>query len=178
MARTKNPLSKSIEIATASKAMLLHVQGIDPLEPTASVEEFCGSSLSKAQMGISPMLLALSMELALKAWIVYDGSKQDVPKTHDLSTLFSYISSTTQERLKARYDREIAPRHPSFINLDDGLERILENARQAFVQWRYVHELDIASFDVSVFIETVEMVLSEFESIIVVVKHMPPLSRL
>lgn len=178
MARIKNPLSKAVDIAASSKAMLLHVQRKDAFEITDLPEEFCGSSLFKAQTGIPPMLLALSMELALKAWIVYDGTKQDVPRTHDLLKLFSYSSSVTQERLKARYDREIAPHHPSFHYLDDGLEHILEHARNAFVQWRYVHEIDRAYFNVIVIIETIEMVLSEFESRIVMVKPMPPLSRL
>tara|TARA_R110000751_G_scaffold272764_1_gene373002 strand:- start:27796 stop:28332 length:537 start_codon:yes stop_codon:yes gene_type:complete len=178
MARTENPVSSSIEIAASSKALLLHVQGIEPLEAEASPKEFCGSSLLKAQIGISPMLLALSMELALKAWIVYDGTKPNVPRDHDLSELFSYTSSATQERLKARYDIEISPRHPSPFPKDNGLEHILKDARKAFVDWRYAYELDNARFDVGVFKETIELVLSEFESEIIVVKHMPPLSRL
>ncbi|MEM5474600.1 hypothetical protein WNZ14_22985 [Hoeflea sp. AS60] len=177
MSRPQKPLSKAIDIAASSKALVRHVQGMEPFDTKAPLEEFCGSSLFKAQNSISPMLLALSMELAMKAWVVYDGTKNDVPREHDLSKLFSYTSLATQECLKARYDREIAPRHPSFIYLDDGLERTLENARNAFVQWRYVHELERAHFDVSVFIETIEMILSEFESRIVVVKHAPPLSR-
>lgn len=177
MARTENPLSKSIEIAASSKALLLHVQGMAPMEAKASPEEFCGSSLLKAQIGISPMLLALSMEFALKAWIVYDQKKPNVPRDHDLSKLFSCTSLATQERLKARYDKEIAPRHPSPFHKDNGLERILKDARKAFVYWRYAYELDNACFDVGLFIETIKMVLSEFESRIVVVKSMPPLSR-
>lgn len=129
-------------------------------------------------MAISPMLLALSMELALKAWIIFDGTKKDVPREHDLSKLFSFISLSTQECLKARYDREIAPLHPNFFYLDNGLERTLENARLAFVQWRYVHELERGRFEESLFVETIEMILSEFESRIVVLKHSPLFSGL
>lgn len=124
------------------------------------------------------MFLALSMELALKAWIVRDGTRSAVPKSHDLSKLFAYISLNTRERLKARYDRDIVPRHPDFFYLDAGLERTLENARDAFVKWRYMHELKIARFDVSVFTETVEMILAEFESGIVVRNYRPPFARL
>lgn len=178
MSRTKKPLSKAIDIAASSKALVLHVQGIEPVDTKAPLEEFCGSSLFGAQIGISPMLLALSMELALKAWIIYDGTKKDVPRVHDLSKLFSFISLATQECLKARYDREIAPHHPSFFYSDNGLERTLKNARLAFVQWRYVHELERGRFEESLFIETIEMILSEFESRIVVVKHPPLFSRL
>jgi hypothetical protein len=58
---TEKPLSKAIDIAVASKSLLLHVDGIHPLGATAAQDEFCGLSLSKAQMGTSPMLLALSM---------------------------------------------------------------------------------------------------------------------
>jgi hypothetical protein len=171
MSRTKIRLSKAIDIAASSKALLLHVQGTEPFETKAPLEEFCGLNLFGAKMAISPMLLALSMELALKAWIVYDGTKKDVPREHDLSILFSFISLATQECLNARYNREIAPHHPNPFYLDNGLERTLENARLAFIQWRYVHELDRGRFEVGLFIETIEMILSEFENRFVVVKH-------
>lgn len=56
-------------------------------------------------------------------------------------------------------------------SLFNELERVLENAREAFIQWRYIYELDRAQFDEGVFKETVEMILAEFESRIMVVKH-------
>ncbi len=34
--------------------------------------------------GVEPMLLALSMELALKAWFVFDFDDPKTPRTHDL----------------------------------------------------------------------------------------------
>lgn len=178
MTSTKNPLLKAIDIATTSMAILRHVQGIALSEPMAAQEEFCGSSLLRAQIGIQPMLLALSMELALKAWIVYENTKKDVPRSHDLWKLFSYTSAATQEQLKKRYEREIAPGHPNIFSTDYGLEHVLENACGAFVQWRYSFELETARFDTGLFTETVEMILSEFESRIVVVKQPPPFSCL
>ena len=178
MTSTKNPLLKAIDIATASMAILRHVHEVDPMEPMAAQEEFCGSSLLRAQMSIEPMLLALSMELALKAWIVYDGTKKDAPYAHDLWKLFSNTSAATQERLKKRYEMEIAPVHPNIFFSDYGLEHVLKNARNAFVQWRYSYELDRARFDHGLFTETVEMILSEFESRIVVEKQPPPFSHL
>lgn len=176
MTLRKNPLLTAIDIASHSKAILLHVQKNGTFDPMPAQEEFCGTSLFPAQMSIQPMLLALSMEMALKAWIVFDAGKNDVPKDHDLWNLFSYMSVDTQERLKTRYERELAPRHPNVFFSDYGLERVLDDARRAFIQWRYAYELDKARFDHSRFIETIEMMLSEFESRIVV-ERAPSLSR-
>ncbi len=49
-------------------------------------------------------------------------------------------------------------------------EDLLESARQAFVQWRYMHELKTARFSTSEFIAAIHMTLAEFESGIVVTK--------
>lgn len=172
--KKKKTLKTAIEIAAASKALLLHVQNSECPDVTTDDQEFIGASLFAASMRISPMLLALSMELALKAWIAFDFRDQDIPKEHDLIKLFSCLSPSARERLKSRYDEEILPHRGSLFYTDDGLERVLANARNAFTEWRYVHELDRAHFESGGFEETIEMVLSEFERCFVVRKY-PPL---
>jgi hypothetical protein len=176
----KYPLILSIEIAGASLAILSHVDGTEDRSIFPKVESeadfFCGSSLIKARMGIAPMLLALSMELALKAWIVRDQTIKSVPKSHDLLALFRKTSPATQQRLIAGYERECV--FPSQIGLmmQCGFEYLLESARHAFVQWRYMHELQTARFNTSEFIAAIQMTLAEFESEIVVRKYRPPLT--
>jgi len=168
MPSSTKSLITAIDIAAASKALLLHVQDTNLSDPADDNQEFLGFSLFKARIGIAPMLLALSMEYALKAWFVLDEPKLDIPKTHDLLKLFSRLSPSTQVRLKSKYDATILPHRSSLFYSDDGLERVLTNARNAFIEWRYIHELDRARFDHGVFEETIEMVVNEFESSIVV----------
>ncbi|TGD42260.1 hypothetical protein EEB11_14990 [Pseudotabrizicola sediminis] len=94
-------MSKAIEIAAESKAILLHVDRTVGFDTTLRLDEFCGDSLMKGKMGIAPMLLVLSMELAMKAWITRDQTMKSVPKSHDLLALFRKTSTATQRRLIA-----------------------------------------------------------------------------
>ncbi len=175
MARKVKGLSGAIEIAAASKALLGHVQkkcsgiflGVD--------EEFCGQSLTKGTMAIEPMLLALSTELALKAWIVREGGQQDIPRTHDLSKLFGLLSQSTRERLSARFNAEILPDYRSWFELDEDLEYCMTSISNAFVEWRYLHEQEGVSFESSKIERIIELLLHEFESTIRVRKWSPPL---
>lgn len=87
MARDVKGLSGAIEIAAASKALLGHVHKKCFSILFEVEEDFCGQSLTKGTMAITPMLLALSTELALKAWLVREGKQRSIPRTHDLSKL-------------------------------------------------------------------------------------------
>lgn len=173
---SKNPLSKAVEIAAASKAILLHVDRTERFDTSLRSEEFCGDSLMKGKMGIAPMLLALSMELALKAWITKDQTMKSVPKSHDLLALFHKTAPVTQQRLIAGYERVCLHPDPIGLPMQCGFEDLLETARHAFVQWRYMHELETARFSTSKFSAAINMILSEFEIGIVVRKYTPPLS--
>lgn len=171
----KHPLNLSIAIAGASLAILSHVDGTEDRSIFPKVESeadfFCGTSLFRARIGIAPMLLALSMELALKAWIVRDQTLKSVPKSHDLLLLFQKTSLGTQERLTARFRQDCWRPDPHGMLMQVELEDLLESARQAFVQWRYMHELETARFSTSEFSAAIHMTLAEFESGIVVTKY-------
>jgi hypothetical protein len=54
-------------------------------------------------MGVEPMLLALAMEFALKAWFVFDYDDPKVKKTHNLLKLFKVLLPESQERLEIEF---------------------------------------------------------------------------
>jgi HEPN domain-containing protein len=175
MAREVKGLNGAIEIAAASKALLRHVQkkcsgiflGVD--------EEFCGQRLAKGTMAIEPMLLALSTELALKAWIVREGGQRDIPRTHDLSKLFGLLSQARREKLIALYNAEILPDYRSRFEIEEDLEYSLSRISNAFVEWRYLHEQEGASFESSKIERIIELLLHEFERTVRVQKLSPSL---
>lgn len=174
MRGSKDPLSQSISIAAAAKALLLHVQGAESPDLDAPENEFLGDSIWIASVGIPPMLLALSLELALKAWIVFENRKLDIPKTHDLSKLFSALTQSTQDRLRSRFRNETFASGRGSFFMQYELDDLLEHSRHAFVEWRYLHEMEQGSFSDSEFVEIIELVLSEFEKNIFVRKIEPP----
>ncbi|MBS8259706.1 hypothetical protein DYI23_05695 [Roseibium polysiphoniae] len=173
MARTKSPLTMAIDVACSSKAILQQVQAVNTHDLFKAQADFCGSSMLRAQTFVPPMLLGLSLELALKAWTILDGSKNEPPREHDLSKLFASTSDTTQNRLNLRYQNEVAPFYPNFLNLNYGLEDMLVGIRHAFVEWRYSYEVETARLDSNHMRATAEMLLSEFEDCILVEKAPP-----
>ncbi len=85
-----------------------------------------------------PVLLALAIELALKAlqWNERDG-RQPTP-THDLLALFKGLKKETRERIEANMPEVLGvlpdcPRRP-------GIGTALFLARNVFVDWRYPYE--------------------------------------
>lgn len=67
------------------------------------------------EMGVEHMLLALSMELALKAWFVFDFDDPRHSKSHDLDKLLSKLKSESQEKQDQEFKRSVAPYHPNFL---------------------------------------------------------------
>lgn len=168
---SQQPLNKAIDIAATSKALLLHVKSSKQPDMHAPEFEFLGTNLWPASIGIPPMLLALSMELVLKGWIVLDRRTTDIPKEHDLVRLFSRLSPERQDFLKSRYDEATGWRRHTLLFNNYGLEDVLESARHEFVEWRYSHEMESGGFNISEFEEAVELLISEFEKSFVVRKH-------
>ena len=85
-----------------------------------------------------PVLLALAIELALKAlqWNERDGRQPD--HTHDLLKLFKGLKKDTRERIEANMPEVPGilpelPRRP-------GIRTALSRARNVFVDWRYPYE--------------------------------------
>ncbi len=116
-------------------------------------------------IGVEPMLLALSMELALKAWFVFDYDDPKFSRTHNLVKLFDALLPQSQEKLDAEFKRIIAPYYPS-IFIDYGIQHLLYQHQDAFIDWRYHHEVrkkKSMRFEHGAFEATLEMVLTEFE---------------
>jgi hypothetical protein len=151
-------LSTAIKIAKASRGILRKTRRLadQGLEAAQEDGEF-------ALDGVEPMLLSLSMELALKAWFVFDFDDPKTPKTHNLAKLFDKLTVESQGKLDAEFKRSIAPRHPNLLYVDYGIRNLLYQHKDAFVDWRYLHEPKSMMFDQSAFEATLEMVLEEFE---------------
>ncbi|MDP2781130.1 hypothetical protein [Devosia sp.] len=114
-------------------------------------------------MGVEPMLLALSMELALKAWFVFDFDDPKVTKSHDLAKLFERLKPESQGKLDAEFKRSVAPYHPNGFYIDYSIRHVMYQHKDAFTDWRYIHEPKSTMFDRDAFEATLEMVLTEFE---------------
>ena len=115
------------------------------------------------EMGVEPMLLALSMELALKAWFVFDYDDPKYSKSHDLARLFDALKPESKEKLDAEFKRSVAPYHPNFFHVNYGIGHVMFQHKDAFIDWRYLHEPKSTMFELGVFEATLEMVLSTFE---------------
>lgn len=113
-------------------------------------------------IGVEPMLLALAMELALKAWFVFDQDNPKVPRTHDLMKLFQRLKPESQERLDVEFKRSVAPSHWNGLFIDYSIRHILHQHKDAFVDWRYLHEPKHTRFEHGAFEATLVMVLTEF----------------
>ena len=117
--------------------------------------------------GVEPMLLALSMEFALKAWFVWDHNTLKTKRTHDLLKLFELLGDTSKDRLDREFRKNVAPQHPNFFVSDYGIRVVLCQHANAFVEWRYIHEKREhgISFHFTTFVATLEMVLDEFATL-------------
>lgn len=152
-------LSTAIKIGKAAKAILRKTQSFPP-------EKF-GEHVDSSEwdhIGVEPMLLALSMELALKAWVVFDYDDPRVIKQHNLIKLFDRLKPDSQEKLDAEFKRSVTLKHPNIIYIDYSIRDILYQHQDAFTDWRYLHEAKKSMmFDLRAFEATLEMVLREFE---------------
>lgn len=151
-------LSTAIRISQAAKAILRKTRSF----PTTGFGELADPS-EHDHIGVEPMLLALSMELALKAWFVFDHDDPKAPRSHDLIKLFVALLPESQEKLDAEFKRSVASRHPQFFYVDYSIRHILYQHKDAFIDWRYLHEPKSTRFEQAAFEATLEMVLREFD---------------
>lgn len=153
-------LSTAIDIGNAALAILRKTKSFPDEEFEVEVEEDWSAQI---HIGVEPMLLALSMELALKAWFVFDYDDPSVLKSHNLVKLFDSLKPESRQRLDAEFKQSIAPYHPNGMFLNYGIHHILFQHQDAFVDWRYLHEAEkTMSFDQGAFVATLEMVIREF----------------
>ncbi|MBO9193342.1 hypothetical protein J5277_04385 [Rhizobium sp. 16-449-1b] len=152
-------LSTAIRIGDAARAILRKTRSF----PDGGFGE-CEDLRHGNHIGVEPMLLALSMELALKAWFVFDYDDPNVAKSHDLLKLFDSLKPESQEKLDAEFKRSVVPYHPNCLFMDYDIRHTLFQHKDAFIDWRYLHEGGkTMSFEQSAFEATLEMVLREFE---------------
>ncbi|NIY95777.1 hypothetical protein HC022_05795 [Salipiger sp. HF18] len=151
-------LSTAIRIGDAATAILRKTKNF-PDQRLGEIEDWT----DREHIGVDPMLLALSMELALKAWFVFDHDNPNVHKSHDLTKLFDALLPESQKNLDKEFRRSVSPLHPSPFFVDYGIRDILTQHKDAFIDWRYLHEAKkTMMFDESAFEATLEMVLHEF----------------
>ena len=151
-------LSTAIRIGDAARAILRKTKRF-PDQRFEEVEDWADLE----HVGVEPMLLALSMELALKAWFVFDHDNPHVVKSHDLTQLFDALLPESQQRLNEEFKRSVIPYHPGVFFIGSGIRDILSQHKDAFIDWRYLHEAKkTMMFDQSTFEATLEMVLREF----------------
>jgi|EndMetStandDraft_3_1072993.scaffolds.fasta_scaffold348926_2 hypothetical protein len=152
-------LTTAVRIGKAARAILRKNQSFPDTDFHGDTE-----LLGSRHIGVEPMLLALSMELALKAWFVFDFDDPKVKRSHDLIKLFESLKPESQDKLDAEFKRSVAPYHPDLLYVDYSIRHILYQHKDAFVDWRYLHEpKGSINFNQSAFEATLEMVLSEFE---------------
>ena len=149
-------LATALRIGEASRALFTKIKRF----PEPELENLSNHE----HVGVEPMLLALAMELALKAWFVFDYDNPEPAKSHDLIKLFESLKPESQEKLDLEFKASVAPYHPDWLNIDYGIRHILDRHKHAFVDWRYLHEGQKSMmFDQGAFEATLEMVLREFE---------------
>ncbi len=116
----------------------------------------------KGQFIAVPVLLALSMEMALKAWWAREIKDNAVPKTHDLLELFDGLPEQTRIRLENSHPALPNPDHPQLQPLRQGLRSLLASNREKFVEWRYPYEILHSSFPIGEFKAALSSVIDEF----------------
>lgn len=152
-------LSTAIRIGEAARAILRKTRSF----PSRGVGDYENLRQSD-HLGVEPMLLSLSMELALKAWFVFDYDDPEVPRSHDLLKLFDKLKPESRDKLDDEFKRSIVPFHPNGLYIDYNIRHFLLQHKDAFTSWRYLHEPGkTMSFHHSAFEATLEMVLREFE---------------
>lgn len=126
------------------------------------VDPSANAALFEGQFIARPVLLALAMELALKAWGARENENGAIPKTHDLLKLFDGLNEDTRTRLESALP-EIPHPCRGFRPIRPGLRSMLDCNRDAFVQWRYLHEHSSARFPDGEFNEALSSVIGEFD---------------
>jgi len=162
-------LTTAIDIADKATAILQRVEALD-LNEYLEKEDWDMS----AHISIDPMLLGLAMELALKAWYVFDYDSKNV-RGHNLLKLFEKLKPESQKQLDAEFRKSVAPMHPNFFYVDYGIDKVLLHHEDAFIEWRYLHDRKKTAlcFEQSVFVATLKMLLTEFRKRYRTV-HYPP----
>ncbi|MGY9038390.1 MAG: hypothetical protein ACKVLA_11285 [Rhodobacterales bacterium] len=156
-------LTLGVEIADAAAAILQRVEFFEQENG-----HFPKGWDVRAHARIDPMLLSFAMELAMKAWFVFDYNAAEAKRGHNLSELFEALLPESKERLDSEFRRSVAPASMDFFGQEYGIRDLLSSHANSFVDWRYLHETiklpekRPVGFHQSAIIATLEMVLVEF----------------
>ena len=142
--RNRGPSSVTNHMIDCANGLRLVAEKIKCDQPGS--DRFLGSLVA------GPVLLALGIELALKAWIFVTLGKSDPIRKHDLVILFGMLDSETQSLLEDAWQRgrgghEIlkSPRKMTLKDLiqprPSTLVEVLDHHRDLFERWRYSHEI-------------------------------------
>ena len=107
-----------------------------------------------------PTLLGLATELALKALLMRDVGAP--PHSHDLLDLFDHLPERTRQRLKEKKPGG-PPIHPQLPSIPPGIRDVLQENRNLFAEWRYVHERRGASAGTGMLKAALSAIIDTFE---------------
>ena len=123
------------------------------------------SLLFEGELIAVPILMALAMEIALKAWQCRERNGKP-HRSHNLLELFDGLEEKTQARLEARMpdvlDPYLGSRSPPVM---PGLRKTLSYHSDAFERWRYVYEVRAAYFETPRFKEALTAVIEVYEEV-------------
>lgn len=97
---------------------------------------------------------AFSIELALKAIILAESGKS--ANGHKLDDLYAELSDASQQKVAAAVTM---PTYPKIPGVTETFDTALTKIRNAFVDWRYIHEkIDWTSIDRTFLMEVADAV--------------------
>ena len=108
------------------------------LDDDGKAPEPWDSRLNEGKFVAVPVLLALSTEIALKAWQCRERNGPP-DQTHNLLKLFLGLGEDAQRRLSEKMPEHPSPL-PGFPPAYPGMKNALSDCRNIFVEWRYSHE--------------------------------------
>lgn len=150
--------SIAIKMANAADALIKRVR-----EATPGMFPDPSKARLSSELGIDPMMLALAMELALKAWITLDQGTKTI-REHNLAKLFAMLKPEQRAKIESEFRVAFPWYNPSYLHHGMDVFSILEHHADAFVEWRYMYEIEHGSFSISQMQDALEIVLRLFRS--------------
>ena len=110
----------------------------------------------------TPILLGLSVEIALKAW---QRKERAAPpdRGHDLLKLFRALSEDTKKRISVRMLAAAAPAVSPVA--PSGIETALLQNRTLFVDWRYTYEHTDLSVETGILSMALDAIVDAYRSV-------------
>ena len=102
------------------------------------------STLFHGNILAAPVLMTLSVEIALKAMQCQEG-EEEFDRDHSLAKLFQSLNKDTQARLKVRLpsildEVSLQLGVQDYCPVGAGIEIVLEYHQNTFIDWRYLYE--------------------------------------